>query len=606
MARRPIAYSIPATPVIVKDVLSPLDCKTTHVIIYCTYFERIIDKLMDEHTSNFIHTFIDEDISAGGQFDGRTVHTRFPPEPNGYLHIGHCYALNISFATAEKYGGLCNLRMDDTNPAKEDEEFVDAIKEDIHWLGFDWGERFYYGSDYFPETYDLAVGLIKKGLAYVCELSQEEFKAQRGDIGIPATSPHRDRPPEESLALFEKMKNGEFPEGAMTLRAKIDLASGNFNMRDPVLYRIRFIEHHRQGTKWCIFPMYDFAHPIQDALENITHSLCSLEYEDHRPLYDWVIDNCDVPSRPRQIEFGRRSLEHTVVSKRKLRRLVEDGFVDGWDDPRMPTLCGLRRKGYTPAAIRDFCERLGVGKVSNSIEIALLEHCLREDLNRNAPRAMAVLRPVKLLITNYPEDKSEAFDIENNPEDESAGTRKVSFSRELWIESDDFMADPPKKYNRLFPGNEVRLKSAYIVKCTGYETDESGNVCLVKAEYDPDTRGGTTPDGRKVRGTIHWVDARTAADAEVRLYENMFTDPDPDSSGKDFMQCLNPGSLEVVQGCKIENMLAGTKSPDVFQFLRLGYFVVDSKISSPGKLVFNRAAALKESADARKTRTETT
>ena len=390
----------------------------------------------------------------------------------------------------------------------------------------------------------------------------------------------------------------------MTLRAKIDLASGNFNMRDPVLYRIRFIEHHRQGSKWCIFPMYDFAHPIQDALEHITHSLCSLEYEDHRPLYDWVIENCDVPSRPRQIEFGRRSLEHTVVSKRKLRQLVENGYVDSWDDPRMPTLCGLRRKGYTPASIRDFCERIGVGKTSNSIEIALLEHCLREDLNRNAPRAMAVLRPLKLLIENYPDGKSETFDVENNPEDESAGYRKVSFTRELWIERDDFMVDPPKKYNRLFPGNEVRLKSAYIVKCTGYETDENGDLCFVRAEYDPETRGGNAPDGRKVRGTIHWVDAQTAGEAEVRLYENMFLDIDPDAAGKDFMQCLNPDSLEAVKGCKIESSLAGAKPPDVFQFMRLGYFVVDNKYSSADRLVFNRAAALKESADARKTRVE--
>ncbi|MDR2502413.1 MAG: glutamine--tRNA ligase, partial [Oscillospiraceae bacterium] len=416
---------------------------------------------MAEESRHFIHQLIDEDIAPGGQYAGRRVHTRFPPEPNGYLHIGHCTALNINFGTAEKYGGLCNLRMDDTNPAKEDEEYVDAIKEDIRWLGFDWGDRFFYGSDYFAQTFDLAVGLIKKDLAYVCQLSPEEFRANRGEIGVPAESPWRERPVEESLDLFLRMKNGEFPEGRYTLRAKIDLASGNFNMRDPVLYRIRFIEHHRQGTKWCIFPMYDFAHPIQDALEGITHSLCSLEYEDHRPLYDWVIANCDVPCKPRQIEFGRRSLDHTVMSKRKLRLLVEQGHVDGWDDPRMPTLRGLRRRGYTPAAIRDFCDRLGVGKISNTVEYALLEHCLREDLNARARRAMAVLRPVKLVITNYPEGKSETFRIENNPENEAAGTRAVSFSRELWIEAEDFMAEPPKKYNRLFPGNEVRLKSAY-------------------------------------------------------------------------------------------------------------------------------------------------
>ena len=550
---------------------------------------------MEDLSKNFIHTFIDEDIAPGGRFEGMQVHTRFPPEPNGYLHIGHCTAFSINFSTAEKYGGLCNLRMDDTNPAKEDEEFVDAIKEDIRWLGYDWGDRFFYGSDYFPQTYDLAAGLIKKGLAYVCELSPEEFKTLRGDIGVPATSPYRERPVDESLDLFERMKKGEFPEGAMTLRAKIDLGSGNFNMRDPVLYRIRYITHHRQGDTWCIFPMYDFAHPIQDALEGVTHSLCSLEYEDHRPLYDWVIENTDVPGSPRQIEFGRRSIDYAVMSKRKLRRLVEEGFVDGWDDPRMPTLCGLRRRGYTPGSIRDFCERIGVGKTSNSIEYALLEHCLREELNNNAQRAMVVVRPVKLVITNYPAGLTEMFDVENNPTDESAGYREVSFSRELWIESDDFMVEPPPKYNRLFIGNEVRLKSAYIIKCTGYETDGNGAVTLVTAEYDPETRGGTTPDGRKVRGTIHWVDVCAAVDAEVRIYDNLFSDPNPDGSGVDFTQFLNPGSLEVLRGCKAEKMLEETKPPDSFQFLRLGYFTVDSKDSKPGVPVFNRAVALKDS-----------
>jgi len=549
---------------------------------------------MDELSKNFIHAFIDEDIAPGGRFGGMRVHTRFPPEPNGYLHIGHCMAFTMNFSTAERYGGLCNLRMDDTNPEKEDEEYVDAICEDIHWLGFSWDDRFYYGSDYFGKTYALAVGLIKKGLAYICELSPEEFKAQRGDIGVPATSPYRDRPLDESLDLFERMKNREFPEGAMTLRAKIDLASGNFNMRDPVLYRIRYTHHHRHGDDWCIYPMYDFAHPIQDALEGITHSLCSLEYEDHRPLYDWVIDNTDVPSRPRQIEFGRRSINYAVMSKRKLRRLVEEGYVDGWDDPRMPTLCGLRRRGYTPGSIRDFCERIGVGKTSNSIEYALLEHCLREDLNKNAPRAMVVIRPVKLVITNYPADKSELFAVENNPQDEEIKYRDVTFSKELWIDADDFMIDPPKKYNRLFVGNEVRLKSAYIVKCTGYETDENGNVTLISAEYDSETRGGNTPDGRKVRGTIHWVDARTAVDAEVRIYDNLFSDPDPDVAGKDFITSLNPSSLEVLQGCKVEKSLETASAPDAFQFLRLGYFAVDNKDSKPGSLVFNRAVALKD------------
>ena len=554
---------------------------------------------MEELSTNFIHAFIEEDIAPGGRYEGRAVHTRFPPEPNGYLHIGHCYAFNIDFGTADKYGGLCNLRMDDTNPAKEDEEYVDAIKEDIHWLGYDWGDRFYYGSDYFPRTYELAIGLIEKGLAYICELSPEEFKKQRGDIGVPATSPYRDRPAGESLDLFKRMKDGEFPEGAMTLRAKIDLGSGNFNMRDPVLYRIRYITHHRQGDKWCIFPMYDFAHPIQDALEGITHSLCSLEYEDHRPLYDWVIENTDVPSRPRQIEFGRRSIDYAVMSKRKLRRLVEEGYVDGWDDPRMPTLCGLRRRGYTPGSIRDFCERIGVGKTSNSIEYALLEHCLREDLNKNAPRAMAVLRPIKLVITNYPEGKTESFEVENNPRDDSAGYREVSFSREIYIERDDFMAEPPKGYNRLYVGNEVRLKSAYIIKCTGYEIGGDGEVATVTAAYDPETRGGNTPDGRKVRGTIHWADARTAIEIEVRLYDNLFTDPDPDGPGKEFTDFLAANSLEVLPSCKAEASLGTAKPPGAYQFLRLGYFAVDSKDSAPGRPVFNRAVSLKDSYNSR-------
>ena len=548
----------------------------------------------ENESKNFIHTFIEEDIAPGGRYEGMQVHTRFPPEPNGYLHIGHCKALIIDFGSAEKYGGICNLRMDDTNPEKEDDEFVDAIQEDIHWLGFDWGDRFFYGSDYFEKDYELAVGLIKKGLAYVCQLSPEEFKRNRGSIGVPAVSPYRDRPIEESLDLFARMRAGEFPEGSMTLRAKIDLASGNFNMRDPVIYRIKYVEHHRQGTKWCIFPMYDFAHPIQDALEGITHSLCSLEYEDHRPLYDWVIANTDVPSRPRQIEFARLGINYTVMSKRKLRELVQQGKVSGWDDPRMPTLCGLRRRGYTPESIRNFCERIGVAKVPSVVEYSFLEHCLREDLNAHAQRAMAVIRPVKLTITNYPEGQTEVFPVENNPEDETAGTREVSFSRELWIESDDFMVEPPKKYNRLFVGNEVRLKSAYIVRCTGYRTDETGKVVEVLAEYDPETRGGNTPDGRKVRGTIHWVDAATAVDAEVRLYDNLFSDPDPDGPGKNFLDCLNPDSLEVLRGCKVEASLAGATAPKQYQFLRLGYFAVDNKDSRPDALVFNRAVALKD------------
>ena len=553
---------------------------------------------MAEHTEtgyrNFIHAAVEEDTAPGGRFEGMTVHTRFPPEPNGYLHIGHCKALMIDFGTAEKYGGLCNLRMDDTNPAKEDTEYVDAIQEDIHWLGFDWGDRFFYGSDYFEQTYEIAEKLIREGLAYVCQLSTEEFRANRGDIGVPAVSPWRDRPAEESLDLFRRMRAGEFPDGAYTLRAKSDLASGNFNMRDPVLYRIRHVEHHRQGTRWCIFPMYDFAHPIQDALEGITHSLCSLEYEDHRPLYNWVVEHSGLSSHPRQIEFARLGINYTVMSKRKLRRLVEEGYVSGWDDPRMPTLCGLRRRGYTPASIRDFCERIGVAKAASTVEYSLLEACLRDDLNAHAQRAMAVLRPVRLTITNYPEGQTEEFDVENNPMDEAAGTRKVSFSRDLWIEEEDFMEEPPKKYNRLFPGNEVRLKGAYIVRCTGCRK-EDGRVVEVFAEYDPETYGGNTPDGRKVRGTIHWVDAGTCAEAEIRLYDDLFADPDPDGPDKDFIQCLNPDSLQVLTGCKVERLLAEAEAPAGFQFLRTGYFCVDSKDSVPGHPVFNRSVALKES-----------
>ncbi len=523
------------------------------------------------------------------------MHTRFPPEPNGYLHIGHCKALIIDFGSAEKFGGICNLRMDDTNPAKEDTEYVDAIKEDIHWLGFDWGDRFFYGSDYFEKTYEIAVDFIKKGLAYVCELTPEEFKENRGDVGVPAKSPYRDRPVEESLDLFERMKNGEFEDGKYTLRAKIDLASGNFNMRDPVIYRIRHVEHHRQGTKWCIFPMYDFAHPIQDMIEGITHSLCSLEYEDHRPLYNWVVEHCDIDAKPRQIEFARLGINYTVMSKRKLRRLVDEGYVSGWDDPRMPTLCGLRRRGYTPASIRDFCERIGVAKVTSTVEYSLLEACLRDDLNLNAQRVMAVLRPIKLTITNYEEGRRVEFDVENNPTDENAGVRKVTFSRNLWIEAEDFMKEPVKKYNRLYVGNEVRLKGAYIVKCTGFAEDEEGNITEVFAEYDPETHGGNTPDGRKVRGTIHWVDRDNCTDAEIRLYSSLFSDPDPDSGDKDFIQCLNPQSLEVLTGCKVEKSLEGARYPNAYQFLRMGYFCVDNRDSKPGHLVFNRSVALKDS-----------
>ena len=548
-------------------------------------------------SKNFIHSFIDEDIAPGGQFAGQTVHTRFPPEPNGYLHIGHCKALIIDFGTAEKYGGLCNLRMDDTNPTKEDVEFVEAIQEDIHWLGFDWGDRFYYGSDYFEKDYEYAVELIKKGLAYVCELTPEQFKEYRGDVDTPAKSPWRDRPIEESLDLFARMRAGEFEDNRYTLRAKIDLASGNFNMRDPVIYRIRHMHHHRQGDKWCIYPMYDFAHPIQDALEGITHSLCSLEFENHRPLYNWVVENVSVPCHPRQIEFARLGIDHTVLSKRKLRALVENGYVSGWDDPRMPTLCGLRRRGYTPASIRNFCDRVGVAKSPNTIEYAFLEHCLREDLNETAQRVMAVLKPVKLTITNYPEGQSESFQVENNPGDPDAGTREVTFSRNLWIEADDFLPAPISKYKRLYPnGPECRLKGAYLITCTGCVQDENGNVTEVLATYDPESRGGNPADGRKVKGaTINWVDAETCRDAEVRQYDNLFLDPDPDAAGKDFLSCLNPNSLEVLTGCKVESSLANAKAPASYQFMRLGYFCPDSKDCTPEHLVFNRSVSLKDS-----------
>ena len=560
-------------------------------------------------SSNFIYNFITEDLAPGGQYQGMTVHTRFPPEPNGYLHIGHCKALCIDFGTAEKFGGLCNLRMDDTNPTKEDEEFVEAIKQDIHWLGFDWGDRFFYGSDYFEEDYRQAELLIKKGLAYVCQLTPEEFKANRGDIGVPAVSPYRDRPMEESLDLFRRMRAGEFPNGAMTLRAKIDLASGNFNMRDPVIYRINHMHHHRQGDKWCIYPMYDFAHPIQDALEGITHSLCSLEFEAHRPLYNWVIEHCELPAHPRQIEFARLGIDHTVMSKRKLRALVEEGRVSGWDDPRMPTLGGLRRRGYTAASIRNFCERIGVAKSPNVVEFGFLEHCLREDLNATAERTMAVLRPVKLTVTNYPEGRSEVFQVENNPTDPTQGTHEITFSRHLWMEADDFMEQPIPKYKRLYPdGPECRLKGAYLVKCTGCVKDESGRVTEVLCEYDPDSRGGDPADGRKVKGaTLHWVDAENCLDAEVRLYDNLFSDAQPDGPDKNFLDCLNPDSLSILTGCKVEKRMAavaaefdkrenrtGTNAP-TFQFMRTGYFCMDNRHCTADHLVFNRSVSLKDS-----------
>lgn len=550
-------------------------------------------KAAENAGGNFIENFIIEDTAEGGKYEGKKVHTRFPPEPNGYLHIGHAKAICIDFGMAEKFNGICNLRMDDTNPTKEDVEYIDAIKEDISWLGFHWDDRFYFASEYFEQMYEFAVELIKKGLAYVCELTPDEMRANRGDLTTPATSPYRDRPIEESLDLFERMKNGEFEEGTKTLRAKIDLASGNFNMRDPVIYRINRIPHHRTGTDWCIYPMYDFAHPIEDAIEGITHSLCTLEFEAHRPLYDWVIDNITAPAKPRQIEFARLGINNTVMSKRRLRTLVEDGHVNGWDDPRMPTLCGLRRRGYTPASIRNFCEKIGVSKTNSTVEYSFLEHCLRDDLNMNAKRVMCVTDPIKLVITNYPEGQTETFEVENNPNREEDGYRTITFSREVWIESTDFLEEKIKGYNRFYPGNEVRLKSAYIVKCTGCKKDENGKVIEVYAEYDPETRGGDTPDGRKVRGTVHWVDVNNCLDAEVRLYDNLFTDPEPDMGDKNFLDYINHDSLKILKNCKIEKSVEGAEMPMSYQFMRLGYFCID-KDSRPDAMIFNRSVSLKD------------
>ena len=550
------------------------------------------EAVSEEISSSFIDDFIIEDLAEGGRCEGMKVHTRFPPEPNGYLHIGHAKAIYVDFGTAERFNGICNLRMDDTNPTKEDVEYVDAIKEDIHWLGYDWEDRFYYASDYFEDMYNGAVELIKKGLAYVCELTPDQMREMRGDLTTPAQSPYRDRPMEESLDLFARMRAGEFEDGRMTLRAKIDLASGNFNMRDPVIYRINHMPHHRTGTKWCIYPMYDFAHPIEDAMEHITHSLCSLEFEDHRPLYDWVINNVTLPAKPRQIEFARLGINNTVMSKRKLRALVEGGYVSGWDDPRMPTICGLRRRGYTPASIRNFSVRNGVSKVNSTVEYSFLEHCLREDLNLTAKRVMGVLNHVKLILTNYPEDRTETFEVENNPNRPEDGTRTVTFGRELYIEAEDFMETPVKGYFRLFPGNEVRLKTTYVVKCTGCKKDENGNVIEVYAEYDPESRGGNPADGRKIKSTIHWVDAKNAEDAEIRLYDNLFTVEDPDAG--DFLELLNPDSLKVLTGCKVEAGLKTAKPGESFQFMRQGYFCADNVDSTPEHLVFNRSVSLKE------------
>ena len=549
---------------------------------------------MERRAKNFIEEIIEKDLESGRV---KEIRTRFPPEPNGYLHIGHTKAMCVDFGVAEKYGGKCNLRFDDTNPTKEDVEYVDAIIEDIRWMGFDFGDRVYFGSDYSEQIYQYAVQLIKKGLAYVDDLSPEEMREYRGTLTEPGReSPYRNRSIEENLDLFERMRKGEFESGEKTLRAKIDMASPNLNMRDPVIYRIKKEPHHRTGTQWCIYPMYDFAHPLQDAIEGITHSLCSIEYVDHRPLYDWFLEKLEIPNPPRQYEFARLNISYTVMSKRKLRELVEKGYVDGWDDPRMPTLRALRRRGFTPASIRNFIELNGISKTASVADWGLLEHCVREDLNKNADRVMAVLKPLKVVIENYPEDLVEEFDVENNPERPEKGTRKVPFSREIYIERDDFAIDPPPKYFRLKPGGEVRLKNAYFIKCTGYETDENGEVTLVRAVYDPASRGGESPDGRKVKGTIHWVSAKHAIDAEVRLYDKLFAVENPDDipDGSDYKDYINPDSLIVIKGAKLEPCLKDAKPEEKFQFLRIGYFCVDNKDSKPGNLVFNRTVGLKD------------
>jgi glutaminyl-tRNA synthetase len=543
--------------------------------------------------SNFIKTIIEEDLKTK-KFDSR-VHTRFPPEPNGYLHIGHAKSICLNFGLAKEFNGLCNLRMDDTNPTKEEAEYVESIKEDVRWLGFDWQDRMYYASDYFERFYECALELIKKGKAYVCDLNPDEMRRYRGTLSEPGReSPYRNRSIEENLDLFARMRGGEFPDGSRTLRAKIDMASGNINMRDPVIYRILHAEHHRTGDKWRIYPMYDFAHCISDSIEGITHSICTLEFEDHRPLYDWFLDELNL-YHPQQIEFARLNLSHTIMSKRKFIQLVEGGYVNGWDDPRMPTISGLRRRGYTPEAVRNFAERIGVAKRDSLVDIALLEYCIREDLNKRAMRVMAVLRPLKIVIVNYPEDKSEELEAVNNPEDPGMGTRKVPFSRELYIEEDDFQEEPQKGFFRLAPGREVRLRYAYFIKCADVVKDESGKIIEVRCTYDPATKGGDTPDGRKVKATLHWVSARHAVNAEVRLYEQLLLKEDAGDvgEGEDFISILNPKSLETLISCKLEPSLANAKSGERYQFERLGYFCVD-RDSSKDRLIFNRTVTLKD------------
>jgi glutaminyl-tRNA synthetase len=540
---------------------------------------------------DFIRAIVTEDVKAGKH--GGRVATRFPPEPNGYLHIGHAKAICLNFGVAAEFGGTCNLRFDDTNPTKEDVEYVESIKEDVRWLGFDWDDRLYYASDYFEALYGYAVHLIREGKAYVDSLSADEIRSYRGTLTEPGReSPYRTRAVEENLDLFTRMRAGEFEDGAHVLRAKIDMASPNLNLRDPVLYRIRRAHHHRTGDAWCIYPMYDFAHPPSDAIEHITHSLCTLEFEDHRPLYDWLIENLPVPAQPRQIEFARLNLTYTLMSKRKLLALVEEGHVSGWDDPRMPTIVAMRRRGYTPEAIRAFCDRIGVAKRENVVDVALLEHAVREDLNRRAPRVMGVLNPIRVVIENYPGGQAEEFEVVNNPEDPAAGTRRVPFSRELFIERDDFMEDPPKKFFRLAPGREVRLRGAYFVTCTGVVKDPSGTVTELRCTYDPATRGGDAPDGRKVKATLHWVSAAHAVDVEVRLYDRLFRSEDPGGAG-DCHTDLNPDSLQVLRHCRAEPSVAGAAPGTRYQFERLGYFCVDPD-STPDALVFNRTVTLKD------------
>lgn len=552
-----------------------------------------MEETTEKKPTNFIEDFIDEDLENGVY---QAVQTRFPPEPNGYLHIGHAKAICINFGIKEKYHGVCNLRFDDTNPTKEDTEYVEAIEKDIHWLGFDY-DNVYYASDYFDFLYECAVKLIKKGKAFVCDLTPQEQREYRGTLTEPGKeSPYRNRSIEENLDLFERMKNGEFPAGSRVLRAKIDMASSNLNMRDPIIYRIMYAHHHRTGDKWCIYPMYDFAHPLSDACEKVTHSLCSLEFENHRPLYDWFVNELIEGQKPRQIEFARMNLNYTLTSKRKCLKLVQDKIVTGWDDPRMATLSGMRRRGYPAAAIRDFCERIGVSKAYSVIDFALLEACVRDNLNAGAPRAMAILDPIKLIIDNYPDDKTEEMECELHPDHPEYGTRKLPFCKELYIERADFMAEPVKKYFRLFPGNEVRLIKAYFVTCTGYETDENGNVTCVHCTYDTASYGGNSPDGRKVKGTIHWVSARDNVPAEVRLYDRLFNVPNPsDEEGvSSFEENLNPNSLQVIENAVVEKSLAGAPVEKTYQFMRNGYFCVDPD-SKDGKLVFNRTASLRDS-----------